>query len=129
MSQRQQIIKKYFDQSTTTKDFQKGQLVLLWNKAKENPSMHIKFEELWIGPYIIENILGYNSYLLKYMKGTIQVFQSMANISRVYLPDYSCSHLYIVLFPFLLYIFSFVIISLFTLTPCPIDQILVLNNP
>jgi hypothetical protein len=69
MNQRQQTIKKYFDQSATTKYFQKGKLVLLWNKAKENPSLHTKFEALWIGPYTIENILGYNSYLLKDMKG------------------------------------------------------------
>jgi hypothetical protein len=45
--------------------------VLIWNKAKEKPSMHTKFEVLWIGPYIIENILGFNSYMLKDMKGKI----------------------------------------------------------
>jgi hypothetical protein len=30
-----------------------------------------KFEALWIGPYLIEKFLGYNSYLLKDMKGTV----------------------------------------------------------
>jgi hypothetical protein len=45
--------------------------VLLWNKAKEKPSMHTKFEELWIGPYIIDKIMGFNSYMLKDMKGKI----------------------------------------------------------
>jgi hypothetical protein len=70
-SQRQQSIKKYFDQSTTVNDFQKGELVLLWNKAKEKPSMHIKFEALWIGPYIVKNILGFNSYMLQYMMSKI----------------------------------------------------------
>jgi hypothetical protein len=74
MSQRQQIIKKHFDQSATTKYFQKYQLVLLWNKEKEKPSLHTKFEALWIGPYLIEKVLGYNSYLLKDMKGTVQTF-------------------------------------------------------
>jgi hypothetical protein len=54
--QRQQNVKKYFDQSATIKNFQKGELVLLWNKEKENPSMHTKFEALWIGLYIIEKI-------------------------------------------------------------------------
>jgi hypothetical protein len=44
MSQRQQTIKIHFDQSASTKDFQKGQLVLLWNKEKEKPSLHTKFE-------------------------------------------------------------------------------------
>jgi hypothetical protein len=43
--------------------------VLLWKKAKEKPSTHTKFEELWIGPYVIEKILGFNSYMLQDMKG------------------------------------------------------------
>jgi len=55
------------------KDFQKGKLVLLWNKAKEKPSLHTKFEALWIELYIIKNILGYNSYLLKEMKWIVQM--------------------------------------------------------
>jgi hypothetical protein len=43
-------------------------MVLLWNKEKENPSLHTKFEALWIGPYTIEKNLGYNCYLLRDMK-------------------------------------------------------------
>jgi hypothetical protein len=74
IDQRQHNVKKYFDQSATIKNFQKGELVLLWNKAKEKPSMHTKFEALWIGPYIIENILSFNLYMLKDMKGTILMF-------------------------------------------------------
>jgi hypothetical protein len=73
IKQRQQIVKRYFDQGTTMKFFQKGELVLLWNKAKEKPSMHTKFESVCIGPYIIENILGFDSYMLKDIKGTIQM--------------------------------------------------------
>jgi hypothetical protein len=42
-SQRQQNIKTYFDKSATINNFQKGELVLLWNKAKEKPSTHTKF--------------------------------------------------------------------------------------
>jgi hypothetical protein len=33
MTNRQQIVKKYFDHSATTKHFQKDQWVLLWNKG------------------------------------------------------------------------------------------------
>jgi len=65
ITQRQQNIKKYFDQSETLKKFQRGELVLLWNKEKEKPSMHTKFEALWIMPYIIEKIMVFNSYMLK----------------------------------------------------------------
>jgi hypothetical protein len=64
-SQRQQSIKRYFDQSKTVNNFQKGDLVLLWNKAKEKLSMHTKFEALWIRPYVVENILGFNSICSK----------------------------------------------------------------
>jgi hypothetical protein len=71
MNQRQQIIKKYFEKSKTMKKFQKGQLVLQWNKAKEKPSMFTNFKALWIGPCTIEKILVYNYYLLEDMKGTI----------------------------------------------------------
>jgi hypothetical protein len=74
INKRQQVVKRYFDKSTTSRYFQKYQLVLLWNKAKEKPSFHTKFEALWIGPYQIEKVIGYNSYLFKDMKGMIQPF-------------------------------------------------------
>jgi hypothetical protein len=74
MSKRQQEVKRHFDKSTTAIYFQKDQLVLLWNKAKEKPYFHTKFEALWIGPYQIEKVIGFNSYLLKDMKGIFQAF-------------------------------------------------------
>jgi hypothetical protein len=49
IGKRQQAVKRHFDKSTTARYFQKDQLVLLWNKAKEKPYFH--FEALWIGPY------------------------------------------------------------------------------
>jgi hypothetical protein len=67
IQKRQEVVKKYFDRGATVKDFHKDQFVLLWNKAKEKPSLHSKFDALWIGPYQIENICGFNSYLLKGM--------------------------------------------------------------
>jgi hypothetical protein len=36
--------------------------------------MHTKFEALWIGPYIVEKIMGFNSYMLQDMKGKILRF-------------------------------------------------------
>jgi hypothetical protein len=54
----QKSVKIYFDQSITVKNFQKGELVLLWNKVKAKSSMHTKFEELWNGPYIIAKKFG-----------------------------------------------------------------------
>jgi hypothetical protein len=43
--------------------------VFLRNKAKEKKSMHTKFKSPWIGPYIIEKVLGFNSYILQDIKG------------------------------------------------------------
>jgi hypothetical protein len=65
------VVKIYFYKGTTSKYFQKDQMVLLWKKEKEKPSFHTKFEALWIGPYQIERVIGYNSYSLKDMKGMI----------------------------------------------------------
>jgi hypothetical protein len=51
MKKIQQVVKRYFDKRTNSKDFQKYQLVLLWNKEKEKPYFHTKIEAHWIGPY------------------------------------------------------------------------------
>jgi hypothetical protein len=45
-SHMQQSIKRYFDQRKTLNNFQKGELVLLHNKAKDKSYMHTKFEAL-----------------------------------------------------------------------------------
>jgi hypothetical protein len=58
--------------------------VLLWNKGGEKPSLHTKFEALWIGPYLNENVLGYNPYLLKDMKGTIQTLLSNGKYLKIF---------------------------------------------
>jgi hypothetical protein len=78
------VVKKYFDKSTTSKDFQKDQLVLLWNKEKEKPSFHMKFEALWIGPYQIKKVIGYNSYLLKDMKGNNPIVSCKRETSETF---------------------------------------------
>ena len=49
----------------------KDQYVLLWNKAKEKPSMQTKFEAFWIGPYQIEKVIGCNSCIIKDLDGTV----------------------------------------------------------
>jgi hypothetical protein len=53
MAQNQENIKGNFDHKEKDKSFKEGDLVLLWDKRKENPGMHKKFDGLWIGPYKI----------------------------------------------------------------------------
>jgi hypothetical protein len=89
------VVKIYSDNKTTSKDFQKDQLVLLWNKEKEKPYFHTKFEALWIDPYQIEKVIGYNSYLFKDMKGMVQPFPlngKYLNISSVKMPNSKYVH-------------------------------------
>ena len=70
-SHTEQSIKIYFDQRTIVNNFQKGDLVLLWNEDKEKLLMHAKFEALCIGPFFVKKILGFNFYMLQDMNGKI----------------------------------------------------------
>lgn len=49
--QNQGKIKGMFDKGARQKEFQKGDLVLMWNKKSEKSGKHGKFDSLWFGPY------------------------------------------------------------------------------
>ena len=51
------------------KEFNKGDLVLLWDKRSEKPDNHKKFQILWLGPYQFTRKAGKNSFILKNMEG------------------------------------------------------------
>lgn len=51
IQKRQEASKIHFDEKVTLKYFVKDQYVLSWNKAKDKPSIHTKFEDLRIVPY------------------------------------------------------------------------------
>lgn len=40
---KQKRVKSSFDKKTTSRSFLSGELVLMWNKAKEDPGKHNKF--------------------------------------------------------------------------------------
>jgi hypothetical protein len=61
----QEKVKRAFDKSTRQRDFIVGDTVLLWDKGKEKPGKHGKFDSLWLGPYVIRGIAGPNSFHLK----------------------------------------------------------------
>ena len=63
--------KKTFDKSFRQRDFQVGDTVLLWDKRKEKPRKHGKFDSLWTGPYLIDSIAGTNSFNLSHLDGEI----------------------------------------------------------
>ena len=63
----QDKVKKNFDKSSKPRSFQKGDTVLLWDKRREKSGKHGKFDSLWLGPFIIYDIVGTNSFLLNNM--------------------------------------------------------------
>jgi transposase InsO family protein len=65
----QEKVKKTFDKSSRQRVFQEGDTVLLWDKRREKPGNHGKFDSLWTGPYIIQSIAGKNSFFLSRLDG------------------------------------------------------------
>lgn len=51
MAKHQVVVKRWFEERAKIKSFRISNLVLLWDKAKENLGNHTKFQHLWIGPY------------------------------------------------------------------------------
>jgi hypothetical protein len=50
--------------------FQRGTLVLMWDKRRGKPNMCKEFDSLWHGPYKIEKKYGINSFYLNTYEGT-----------------------------------------------------------
>lgn len=71
----QDRVKKVFDRKAKSRNFQVGDLVLLWNKRHEKPGDHGKFDSLWLGPYQIDETVGPNAFYLLNLEGEqIQLF-------------------------------------------------------
>jgi hypothetical protein len=69
MERNQEKIKNTFDHIAKERNFTEGDLVLLWDKRREKPGMHEKFDSLWAGPYKIMSCAGTNSFNLETMEG------------------------------------------------------------
>jgi hypothetical protein len=64
----QDKVKKTFDNSSQQRVFQEGDIVL-WDKRREKPGNHRKFDSLWTSPYIIQGTAGKNSFYLNRLDG------------------------------------------------------------
>jgi hypothetical protein len=69
MVRNQDKIKGTFDHKARQRYLEEGDLVLMWDKRKEKPGMHKKFDGLWLGPYKIERKVGVNSFYLASLDG------------------------------------------------------------
>ena len=54
------------------KDFDIGDLVLKWDKPNEPKGKHSKFQNLWLGPYQIDQKLGPSTFKLKTLDGKLE---------------------------------------------------------
>jgi hypothetical protein len=68
-SKNRENIKRAFDKSTRQRDFRIGDTVVLWDKGKEKADKHGKFDNLWLGPYMIRETAGPNSFYLSHLDG------------------------------------------------------------
>ena len=60
----QESMRGTFDKSARQRTFQIGDTVLLWDKRREKPGKHGKFDSLWKGLFIIRDTAGTNSFYL-----------------------------------------------------------------
>jgi hypothetical protein len=69
----QQTVKHWFDKkSAGEKEFQVGDLVLKWDKSHEDKGKHSKFQQLWLGPYLIKEKIGQGTFRLQNLQGEIE---------------------------------------------------------
>lgn len=70
----QMTMKRIFDRRAHPQNFLKNDEVLLWDKREEPKGAHGKLESLWKSPFFISEIVGPNTFHLKYPNGIILPF-------------------------------------------------------
>ena len=63
---------------TKVDNFQVGDWVLKWDAAKQDKGKHGKFDSLWIGPFVIDQVQQNNTFKLKNIEGE-EVFDGPFN--------------------------------------------------
>jgi hypothetical protein len=82
----QQTIKCWFDKNSTgEKYFQVGDLVLKWDKPHEDKGKHSKFQQLWLGPFVIKENIGLGTYRLQNMEGDVDLLPVNGQILKHYI--------------------------------------------
>jgi ribonuclease HI/transposase InsO family protein len=75
LDQHQQLIKRWFDSnSASDRNFEVGDLVLKWDKPHEGKGEHTKFQNLWLGPFLIAEKLGPSSFRLQNLEGQLDTY-------------------------------------------------------
>lgn len=66
--------KYLFDKRISLRKFQISDVVLQWNAKGHDKGKHKKFESLWIGPFVVYDVNGKDSYFLKSINDEVQEF-------------------------------------------------------
>jgi hypothetical protein len=75
LDQHQHIVKRWFDSSSASdKNSEVGDVVLKWDKPHEGKGEHTKFQNLWLGHFLIADKLGPNSFHLQNLEGQPDTF-------------------------------------------------------
>ena len=62
-------MKRTFDKKASLRNFQLGDIVLKWDKLKNRPGKHAKFDSMWAGLYIIMGTTQHNAFHLSTREG------------------------------------------------------------
>jgi hypothetical protein len=82
----QQTLKCWFDKkSFGEKEFQIGDLVLKWDKPHEDKGKHSKFQQLWLGPYLIKEKIGQGTFRLQNLQGEVDSLPVNGQILKHYI--------------------------------------------
>jgi hypothetical protein len=70
LDQHQLLVKIWFDSnSASDRNFEVGDLILKWDKPHEGKGEHTKFQNLWLGSFLIAEKLGPSSFQLQNLEG------------------------------------------------------------
>ncbi|XP_057815286.2 uncharacterized protein LOC131028930 [Cryptomeria japonica] len=67
ITEHQMRVKRIFYKRARLRKFMLGDQVLLWDRRREPKGAHAKFESLWKGPFLINEVKGPNSFKLAYL--------------------------------------------------------------
>ena len=72
--------------SISSKYFHLGELVLKWDKAHEEKGKHSKFQQMWLGPFQIIEIIGPSTFMLQDLAWKREYLPVNGQILKKYFP-------------------------------------------
>ena len=74
----QEVVKRWFDKyKSRKKEFEVGDLVLKWDHPHDEKGKHMKFQQLWVGPFQIVASLAPQPTNCKIYRGGKRTYQLM----------------------------------------------------